>query len=114
MSSNKKRRELNRSAEEYNLAKVCSQLAAGNHSMLNMVESVLGQEVEKLRAENESLKQQVEQGKRDAERYRQMKLLHDDPDGVIGVCEYEEGRDEWLFVTQDLSKYIDAAIAAPK
>lgn len=65
-------------------------------------------------AENEALKQQVEQGKRDAERYRQMKLLHDDPDGGIGVCEYEEGRDEWLFVTQDLSKYIDAAIAAPK
>ena len=66
MSSNKKRRELNRAAEEYDRAKVCSQLAAGNHSMLNIVESVLGQEVEKLRAENESLKQQVEQGKRDA------------------------------------------------
>ena len=56
---------------------------------------------------------ELESLRKDAERYRYIKLLHDDPDGEVGVCEYEESRDEWLFVTKDLGKYLDAAIAPP-
>ena len=83
-------------------------------------------ELKKLRTENELLKQvetnlcelhnvalaELESLRKDAERYRYIRLLHDDPDGEVGVCEYEENRDEWLFVTKDLGKYLDAAIAA--
>ena len=56
MSSNKKRLELNRAAEEYDRAKVCSQLAAGNPTVLNITESILAKDNEYKRAEIASLR----------------------------------------------------------
>ena len=44
MSSNKKRRELNRAIEEHDRVKLSAQFAVGNHSMLNIAESILAKE----------------------------------------------------------------------
>lgn len=52
MSSNKKRRELNRAIEEHDRVKLSAQFAVGNHSMLNIAESILAKE-------NAALKEQV-------------------------------------------------------
>ena len=54
MSSNKKRRELNRAIEEHDRVKLSAQFAVGNHSMLNIAESILAKE-------NAALKEQVAQ-----------------------------------------------------
>lgn len=51
MSSNKKRRELNRAIEEHDRVKLSAQFAVGNHSMLNIAESILAKENAALKAE---------------------------------------------------------------
>lgn len=48
MSSAKKRRELNRAQEEHDKAKLSAQIAIGNHSMLNLCESVAAQQITEL------------------------------------------------------------------
>lgn len=58
MSSAKKRRELNRAIEEHDKAKLSAQFAAGNHSMLNIAESVLAKEIESLTAKVKELEQE--------------------------------------------------------
>ena len=45
MSSSKKRRELNRAAEEYDRVRISTELASGRINMENLAESVMGQRI---------------------------------------------------------------------
>ena len=60
MSSAKKRRELNRAKEEHDKAKLSAQIAVGNHSMLNMCESVAAQQIATLTRQRDNLLAQVD------------------------------------------------------
>jgi DNA-directed RNA polymerase subunit L len=51
MSSAKKRRDLNRAIEEHKTARLSAQFATSNHTMLNIVESILAKDNESLRAQ---------------------------------------------------------------
>ena len=51
MSSTKKRRDLNRAIEEHKTARLSAQFATSNHTMLNIVESILAKDNESLRAQ---------------------------------------------------------------
>jgi hypothetical protein len=51
MSSAKKRRDLNRAMEEHKTARLSAQFATSNHTMLNIVESILAKDNESLRAQ---------------------------------------------------------------
>lgn len=51
MSSAKKRRAINRAIEEHDRAKLSAQIATSNHTMLDMAESVLAKQVERVTAE---------------------------------------------------------------
>ena len=55
MSSAKKRRELNRAAEECDKRKLSMQFAVSQHGMLNLMESVAASEIEELRKQRDEL-----------------------------------------------------------
>ena len=61
MSSNKKRRELNRAIEEHDRVKLSAQFAVGNHSMLNIAESILAKENAALKEQITRLEESIEE-----------------------------------------------------
>ena len=60
MSSTKKRRDLNRAIEEHKTVRLSAQLATSNHTMLNIVESILAKANEALRAQIAAQAAQIE------------------------------------------------------
>jgi len=55
MSAAKKKRELNRAAEECDKRKLSMQFAISQHGMLNLMESVAASEIEELRKQRDEL-----------------------------------------------------------